>query len=740
MKSNLDLSSQSTSTIGLPTFSEEINFQKYWLVLQRRWWLVLIATVTGVALAGVLALPKPKSYQATGKLLVKPDQSSQLTGFEAKSGEIKALTQKSDPLSTEAEILKSQPVLETATKALNLKDRKGKLMDAAMLEKKLTVKPIVGTDILQVMFQSEDPEIAARVVNQVMQDYIRNNVQVNRSQAIAARQFILAELPQTEIAVRQAESALRRFREANGVVALEQEAQESVKSMSALNQNIDSSMALLSQSEARVQQLSAQVGMDVKSALVINALNQSEGVQKALRDLRQAEAELSKQRTIYKEDSPEILLLTDQVQAAQNVLQNQTKEVAGPSFEASTKQLQLSKTQQDLVGDLAKAEVERRSLGDGVASLVRSRSDAGTKSRSIPGLEANQRELQRQVDAAQTTYKTLLTKLQEVQVSENQNVGNARVVSNAIVPEDSVGLGNGVMLLGGGIAGLLLGLSLAFVVDYADRTVKTLQEVKALMPYSVLGMIPQMLLTPQEASLEGMPQLITQEAGRVGDQEAYQMLQANLRFLPTDQVARSIVVTSARRQEGKSTIAANLALALAQGQRRILIVDADMRYGCQHHVWGVSNETGLSNVLVGQVPMDQAITAVRSNLHVLTGGTVPPNPLVLLDSSAMATLVERLMENYDFVVFDSPTLLGTADSTVLNRLVDGSLIVTGLGIVEVDQLKTMRQFLTQSGHRVLGVVVNGIEGRADRDGPFPKAPYQPSIGSPRSILKRQKVS
>lgn len=715
MKGDLNLSSQSTPTIGLPTFNEEINFQKYWLVLQRRWWLVLIATMTGGALAGLLVLPKPKSYQAMGKLLVKPDQASQLTGFDAKSGEIKALTQKSDPLSTEAEILKSQPVLAASSQALNLKDRKGKLIDAAMLEKKLTVKPIVGTDLLQVMYQSEDPEVAARVVNQVMQDYIRNNVQVNRSQAIAARQFIVAELPQAEGAVRQAETALRRFREANGVVALEQEAQESVKSMAALNQNINSSMALLSQSDARVQQLSRQVGMDVKSALVVNALNQSDGVQKALKDLRQAEAELAKQQTLYKEDNPEIKLLMEQVQAAQKVLQDQTKDITGNSLEVSAQQLQLSKTQQDLVGDLAKAEVERKSLGEGVASLVRSRSEAGSKSRSMPGLEANQRELQRQVDASQTTYKTLLTKLQEVQVSENQTVGNARVVSNAIVPEETVGIGNGVMLMGGGIAGLLVGLSLAFLVDYADRRVKTLQDVKALMPYAVLGMIPQLSLKPQEGHLEGMPQLLTQDALRPGDQEAYQMLQANLRFLPTDQVARSIVVTSARQQEGKSTIAANLALALAQGQRRVLIVDADLRYGCQHHIWGVSNTVGLSNVLVGQVQMAGAIHEIRANLHVLTGGTVPPNPLVLLDSSAMARLVEGLTEQYDFVVFDSPTVIGTADSTILNRLVDGSLIVTRLGLVEVEQLKAMRQFLIQSGHRVLGLAINGIEGRTGRD-------------------------
>jgi polysaccharide biosynthesis transport protein len=733
MKDKLSEDLQFQSLMGTVDFTEELNFSKYWLVCQRRWWLILIVALGGMTLAGLYLLQKPKAYQADGKLLVKPDQSSQLTGFDVKSGEIKALTQKTDPLSTEAEILKSQPVLSTAAKTLNLKDRKGKPIDAKALAKQLTVKPVTGTDILQVTHQSDDPEVAARVVNQVMKDYISNNVQVNRSQAVAARQFILTELPPAEAKVRLAEDALRRFREANGVIALEQEAQESVKNLGLLNQNIASSAALLSQSEARVSQLRTQVGMDVQTALVVNSLNQSESLQKALKEWRAAQAELAKQRTFYQDDTPDIKLLADQVRAAQAVLDQQTQEIAGRNFDAlPVSQLQLSKTNQDLAADLAKAEVERLSLREGLASLSRSRSEAAEKSRSMPRLEANQRELQRQVDAAQTTYKTLLTKLQEVEVTENQTVGNARIVSNASVPDAAGGPGSGVMLVGGGIAGLLFGLSLAFLVDYLDRTVKTLQEVTTLMPYSVVGVIPQIVLPPYEASMEGMPQLITQDSPHFGGQEAYQMLQANLRFLPIDQVARSILVTSAGRQEGKSTVAANLALALAQGQRRVLLVDADMRYGCQHHVWKMSNAVGLSNVLVGQVPMEQAIGAVRENLHVLTGGTVPPNPLVLLDSAAMAMLVGRFTEHYDFVVFDGPTLLGTADSTVLNRLVDGSLIVARLGMVAIEQLKAMRKSLQQSEQQVLGMVVNGANGRTDRGGKFSKGHQGQLMRKPKS--------
>ncbi len=718
MKNGLQLGSQSPSPIDATNLGEELDLQKYWLVLQRRWWLIALATLTGLTIAGLYVLSQPKNYQATGKLLVKPDESSQLTGFDGNSGELKALTDKGDPLSTEAEILKSHPVLAAAANVLNLEDPQGKAIDAKQLAKHLKVKTIAGTDILQVTYNSESPEVAAQVVNQVIKSYINHNVQDNQSQAEKARNFIEKELKRKEVVVRKAEDGLKRFREGNGVVSLERETEESVRNIGALNQNIDSSTALVYQAEARVAQLRSQVGMDVTQALKVNALNQSKTIQKALEDLRLAQSELSQQRTVFQEGTSEIAALVDKVKAAETTLNNQTREITGQQLAVTPGQLQVSQTQQDLATDLAKAEVDLTSLRQGLGSLMQSRSELVARSRSMPALEATQRELQRQVDAAQITYKTLLTKLQEVQVAKNQNIGNARLVSEAIPPDQPALLPSMFILLGSGVTGLLLGISLAYLIDYADRTLKTLKEVKELLSYPVLGMIPQVQLSRGEAQADALPRLLTKDFPHFGAQESYQMLQANLRFLPTDQSARSIVVTSAMRQEGKSTVAANLAVALAQGQRRVLLIDADLRQGSQHHVWGLSNRVGLSNVVVGQVQMDEAIATIRPNLHVITAGAIPPNPLALLDSATMSGLIQYLLSKYDFVIFDAPPLLGTADSTVLNRMVDGSLLVMRLGMVDAERIKAMDQVIAQASLKVLGVVMNGVDTSNDRDGQF----------------------
>jgi polysaccharide biosynthesis transport protein len=707
------------SSQPLPNFVEEIDLQKYGLILKRRWRLISLIAVSTMILAGLNALRQVRTYQASGQLLVRSDQTSQLTGIDGRSGEVKALTAKSDPLTTEAEIIKSNRVLEAVAASLQEKKSKGVIepttderitklynnLSTKELAKGLSIKAVVGTDILQINYQSTSPEFSATVANQVMEDYIRNNIEVNRSQAINAKQFILAQLPETESAVRKAENALRRFRETHGIVSLTQEAEESVRTLSALDQNINSARSALAQSEAKVSALRAQVGMDTKTALTVNALNQSPTIQKSFADWRAAQAELNKQSTVYQDGSPEIKLLQDQEQATKNALASQIQEVSGDS-NVSIETLQLSKTQQDLAGDLAKAEVDRATTSQGISSLMESRSATVKRSSAVPGLETAQRELQRQVDAAQTTYKTLLTKLQEVQVAENQTIGNARIISTAEAPEKPNSASLPLLLLTGGVAGILLGIAAAFAVDYLDKGIRTIKEVKKLLPYTVLGIIP----TIQNSNeYHGQPQLINPAHAHFGAQEAYQMLQANLRFLPSDQSIKSIVVTSAMDQEGKSTIAANLALALAQGQRRVLLVDADLRTPSQHHVWDINNVVGLSNLVVEQVQMNDAIQTITHNLHVLTAGSTPPNPLALLDSSVMKRLIEQFTDRYDFIVFDAPTLLGTADSSVLNRMTDGSLVVVRMGRVNAPCLKVAKQFLQQSSQRVLGMVINGAD-------------------------------
>jgi len=196
------------------------------------------------------------------------------------------------------------------------------------------------------------------------------------------------------------------------------------------------------------------------------------------------------------------------------------------------------------------------------------------------------------------------------------------------------------------------------------------------------------------------------------------MLQANLRFLSSDKEIKAIVVTSSVPQEGKSEVSANLAVAMAQVGRRVLLVDADMRRPSQHHIWKLTNSSGLSNILVGDTDFNLAVQEVMPKLDVLTSGIIPPNPVALLDSKRMASLIETFSKNYDFVIVDTSPLAGVADAPILGKMADGILLVVRPRVVDYPKAKAAKEFLLSSGQKVLGLVANGVTPKNEPDSYF----------------------
>jgi capsular exopolysaccharide synthesis family protein len=189
---------------------------------------------------------------------------------------------------------------------------------------------------------------------------------------------------------------------------------------------------------------------------------------------------------------------------------------------------------------------------------------------------------------------------------------------------------------------------------------------------------------------------------------SFEMLQTNLGFTVSDKELRVILVTSATPGEGKSFVAANLALAGAYVGKRVLLVDADMRRPRQHRVWEIHNLLGLSNILAGQTQLKNAVQEVSPLVKMLPAGKIPPNPVTLLDSQCMADLVEEASKDYDFVIIDTPPLTAVTDPLIVGKYVDGLLLVVRPGKVEYSAVNAAKSLLTQAKLPILGMVVNGI--------------------------------
>lgn len=693
----------------------EIDLHKYWLVLKRRWFVALAVCGLTTALSAAVVNSKTPLYSAQAQLLFESSAEQSLLGLEGAPRGLKALTSQDDPLDTQVVIFRSAPIAQKVVEALDLRDASGAYVSPNVILGGLKVSAIPGTDVLRVAYVSPDPELASTVVNTIMDVYIQNDIQINRAAAISAQNFINQQLPESEAQVSSAESALSRFKEGNDVVDLDTESKNTVAELSRLDNSLTELRAEMADSAAQSNKIQQQLRLNPDEAYAVGLVSESPGVQEVLDQLQTVEAELAVANTRYEDVHPEIGNIRSQQEALLSLLQQRIGIALGDNQSAlPVDDLQAGNLERGLISEFLRLDAEQSGLRQRAEQLVTAQLSQQDRAQTLPSLEKQQRELERKLNAAQRTYETLLENLQQARVLENQNVGNARVVSPAVTPTSPMAPSTSRYLLAGGFAGILLGVAAAFLIDLIDRSVKSVREGQDLYEYPLLGVIPAWQRLKNSRFLES-PSIVVRSSQQVPVVEAYQALQANLKFSSLDKPLKVIGVTSAVPGEGKSEVAANLGLTLAHLGHLVLIIDADMRSPVQHHIWDVNNVQGLSNFAVGQVSLKNAICLKEPNLHVLSAGVIPPNPLAILESQQMASLLRACEKAYDYVIIDSPAILGLADTLTLGRMTDGLLLVMQPGMADVDSIRSTKSMLSQSKQKVLGVVANAIDVRSQPD-------------------------
>ena len=687
-----------------------IDIQQYWLIFKRRWPMasVVFALVFGVA-ALVTYSTKPV-YESEGKLVfTKKSGASSLSSLSQQMGELGALTNLSNPVDTESEIIRSYPIVIKTITTLKLTDDQGKQLSLEVFLKKLKLKTVRGTDVMQLSYRSTNPQEAADVVNYLMKYYLESNVRTNRTEARSAREFLSKQLPEVEHRVTKAEMNLRRFKENNRVVALDVEAKTSLESLGKLNESITQSQGELAAALTRSVALQNEMKLGTQQAVDLSTLSQSPGVQQVLTEYQKTQSELAVARSLYTGDNPKVVDLAMKETSLKKLLEERVGQTVGNFESLSQQNLQIGELKQTLTQDLVKSEVERLALTKQVEELQRVFIFNRRRLDSLPRLEQQQLQLQRQLTVAQITYQEFLKQFQLVQVLENQNVGNSRIISGALVPERPISPKIPLNLALGGFLGVILGAGTALVLESMNQSLKNIEEANRLLGFPLLGTIPQYIEKNPKNPQEGRQELPMLNNPYSPVSISFEMLQTNLGFTLSDKELRVILLTSSIPGEGKSFLAANLALAAAaQPGRRVLLVDADMRRPRQQSIWEIHNLLGLSNVLAGQVHLENAVQEVSPQLHILPAGRTPPNPVTLLDSQRMADLIEEGRHDYDFIIIDTPPLTAVTDPLIVSKYVDGLLLVVRPGLVEYSAVKSAKSLLEQAKVLTLGMVVNGI--------------------------------
>jgi len=347
--------------------------------------------------------------------------------------------------------------------------------------------------------------------------------------------------------------------------------------------------------------------------------------------------------------------------------------------------------------------VRQRTTGALYAALssLRSRMDALTKSNPNSPVLA-----------------TLVDKEQQLQTELALQTSNASVVRTAssasqVEPQP---VRNGILAL---VVGLVLGLALAFGREALDTRVKTADQISSILRLPLLARLPK---PPRRVRSKDLLVMLADSSGRQA--EAFRVLRTNLEFVNLDRHAKTIMVTSATEQEGKSTTAANLAVALAKAGKKVALVDLDLRRPFVHRFFALSASPGLTDVALGHVSLDKALTEVAltnhsnqngnyrpaSTIHVLPSGPIPPDPGEFVASSALPPILKELADRFDVVLVDSAPVLHVGDSLTLSAVVEGIVVVTRLDLVRKQTLSELHRVLERCPAAKLGCVVAGAEG------------------------------
>lgn len=536
----------------------------------------------------------------------------------------------------------------------------------------LTVSPVRNSRLVELRFSSSDPKLAADMANAHAKAYILQNLEMRFSASKEASDWLGGQLAEQRKKVEESEIALQNYKETHDAVAVEDRQNIVVQRLADLNSAVTKVKTGRIEKEAQYNQLKTLQGtpaVDSFPAVIANEYIQK--LKSEIGDMQRQQAQLADK---YGERHPEMVKIRSAIQSTQAKYDNE-----------------VSKVIQSVRAEYEAALAQERSL---VGALEGQKSEALGLNRK--GIEYS--VLSREAESNRQIYESLLQRTKETGISSELKTSNIRVVDTAELPTYPVLPRRQRDLMMAAISGCILALGLVFLFEYLDNRIKSPQELRAHLNLPFLGMVPAIDASGPTLLHNGVPPAFA---------EAIRAVRTNVLFSSADEGVRMVVVTSAGPSEGKSMFSSNLSVSLAQAGQRVLHIDADMRRPRVHEIFEVSQEPGLSNLLVSDCKPSEAVrkTTVQ-NLCILPAGMIPPNPAELLGSKRCAEYFSTLSEHFDWVIIDSPPVLAVADASVLANSATGVVFVVGADQTSRYTAKAAVEQLHAVGAHIIGAVLN----------------------------------
>lgn len=661
-----------TGAIGA---EQQLTISHLWITIQRWRWVILGAAVAGLAIAVAFSLLSTPMYRAAVTLEVnrEPTQIIQV-------GNVQPAGINDDSfIDTQIGVLRSHSLAQRVARQLNLANNAGFVDQSAPLagrEKAATgrvssgfmAEPVRNSRLVTLSYSGPNPDVAARIANGYADNFISSNLERRFETTAYARDFLQRRIGAVKGKLEQSERQLVQYARAQGIVDLPSNGQTGgggsldTASLVALNAAL---------SDAQVQRIAAEQklrqagGASASAAAVTNPAVQSLRV-----DLAKLEGQYEENLNVFKPDFPAMVRLREQISSLRKNIAKESSSLSGSvsgTFQA----------------DYRAALARENQLRGRVAQLKGSALDL--RERSI-----QYTILQREVDTNRTLYDGLLQRFKEVGVAGGVGENLISIVDRAETPSAPYSPRTLLNMLFGLVGGLLLGVGYAFGREFVDDKIETPDDLEQKLGLRPLGVIPKFNKSDRFVKLISEP--------RSPVFEAYQSAVTALRFSTSEGTPKTLLISSSRPSEGKSSTSLALAQAFARSGQRTVLVDADMRMPT--FIPGDANAIGLSNLLTGERDIPRSIhQANLPNLYFLPSGPTPPNPPELLSSRRFADVLEELSGMFDQVVIDGPPVLGLADAPLLASVVKGVIMVFESGGVR-------RQVATTALGRLRGAHAN----------------------------------
>ena len=721
---------------------QEINLREYWEKIRRRKGTVLSVAAVVFVLTAFWTFVQRPVYTAKGTLLIEKepnilsfDQVFQIenmqddfyqTQYRLLSGRTLA-----DDVISRLKLYANEEFVGKPDKRKKLPDPNDHVFRENLIDnfsRRLQVKPVRLTRLVEVSFDAKDPTLAADCVNELSSAFIDLNINMKYAATEQATEFLGSQIKTLQTDIEQKAKELQGLEAQANIVALGDKETTIIDRLSELNKALTEAQIDRYKKEATYNELK-NVTPDFVPEAINNLL-----IQRLREDYVKLKREYQKMEERFQPDYPELQRAKVEMEAARKSLADETQNLVKGAYSDYQTALKREGSLEAAFNEQKNAAFEMNSsavLYNGLKIEVQNKKtllDSLLRRESETGVEARLKGLR---------------------------TSNVRVVDRATVPVRPSSPRKARNLALALLLGLGGGIGLAFLFDFLDNSIKTSEDVERYAGLPTLGVVPRFSeggtekgylysRRKKEKKPEEKTEEVIQVAAEAGAQqdgaqvapaaapkaapvhprmielvphhfpnsrlaESYRSIRTALLLSSADQPMKTIIVTSAVPGEGKTVSVANLGITLAQSGKTVLIVDADLRKPRQHRVFNVKNTFGLTSYLTDSIELRKVVkTTAVPNLCLINAGPVPPNPAELLGSEKMAAFIELLRDKCDYILFDMPPMLEISDALILGARVDGMILVIHGDKTSREALRKAREKLDLLKVRTLGVIINNV--------------------------------